>query len=53
LKTPRNFGPECDEFCDIQINKKKKTIQSSCRGGAQWHTDVWKFDKNKNLILLK
>lgn len=53
LKIPRNFGPECDEFCDIQINKKKKTIQSSCRGGAQWHTDVWKFDKNKNLILLK
>jgi hypothetical protein len=53
LKLPRNFGPECDEFCDIQINKKKKTIQSSCRGGARWHTDIWKFDKNKNLILLK
>ncbi|MCV9927764.1 hypothetical protein OIU83_08885 [Flavobacterium sp. LS1R49] len=53
LRQSSKFAPECDEFCDIQINKKKKTLQSSCRGGARWHTDIWKFDKNKNLILLK
>lgn len=53
LKIPVNADAECDEFCDIQINKKKKTLQSSCRGGAAWHTDIWKFDENKNLILLK
>ena len=53
LKMPLNFSPKCDEFCDVQINKKKKTLQSSCRGGAEWHTDIWKFDKNKNLVLVK
>ena len=53
LKIPTDYNPKCDEFCDIQLNKKEKTFQSSCRGGARWHTDVWKFDKNKNLILLK
>lgn len=53
LKIPANSNPECDEFCDVQINKKRKTLQSGCRGGARWHTDIWKFDKNKNLILLK
>jgi hypothetical protein len=53
LLIPSNYGPKCDEFCDVQIDKKKKTLQSSCRGGAQWHTDVWKFDKNKKLILTK
>lgn len=53
LKVPLNANAECDEFCDIQINKKTKTLQSACRGGAGWHTDIWKFDKNKNLIVLK
>lgn len=53
LRIPSNSSPKCDEFCDIQLNKKEKTFQSSCRGGARWHTDIWKFDKNENLILLK
>lgn len=53
LKIPLNSNRECDEFCDIQVNKKRKTFQSSCRGGAKWHTDIWKFDKNQNLISTK
>lgn len=53
LQVPTKSAAKCDEFCDIKINKQKKTLESSCRGGAQWHTDIWKFDKNKNLILTK
>ncbi|MCC9072644.1 hypothetical protein LNQ49_13740 [Flavobacterium sp. F-65] len=53
LRIPSNYSSKCDEFCDIQVNKKEKTLLSSCRGGARWHTDIWKFDKNKNLTLLK
>jgi hypothetical protein len=53
LQLPTQFAAKCDEFCDIKINKQKKTLESSCRGGAQWHVDIWKFDKNKNLILTK
>lgn len=53
LKIPSNYSPKCDEFCDVQLNKKDKTFQSSCRGGARWHTDVWKFDNKNNLTLVK
>jgi hypothetical protein len=53
LKMPLSSGAACDEFCDIKVDKKSKTFQSSCRGGAKWHTDTWKFDKNKKLVFLK
>ncbi|WP_091494410.1 XAC2610-related protein [Flavobacterium phragmitis] len=51
LKFPSNFNPQCDMFCDIKVDKTKKTLTSSCRGGAKFHTDFWKYDKNKKLIL--
>ncbi|MDR6762873.1 hypothetical protein J2Y38_003091 [Flavobacterium sp. 2755] len=53
LNFPSNFSPKCDMFCDVKIDKIKKTLTSSCRGGARNHTDVWKYDKNKKLILSK
>ena len=53
LNFPSNFNPKCDMFCDVKIDKIKKTLTSSCRGGARNHTDVWKYDKNKKLILSK
>lgn len=51
LNFPSNFSPKCDMFCDVKIDKITKTFTSSCRGGARNHTDVWKYDKNKKLIL--
>ncbi|WP_157494978.1 hypothetical protein [Flavobacterium sp. KJJ] len=53
LKFPSNFSPKCDMFCDVKIDKTKKTLTSSCRGGARNYIDTWKYDKNKNLILSK
>ncbi|MFD1601352.1 XAC2610-related protein [Flavobacterium artemisiae] len=53
LKFPESSNAKCDMFCDVKVDKTKKTLSSSCRGGARWHTDVWKFDKNKKLILVK
>ncbi|CAC9972383.1 XAC2610-related protein [Flavobacterium panici] len=53
LNFPSNFSPKCDMFCDVKIDKTKKILTSSCRGGARNHTDVWKYDKNKKLILSK
>ncbi|KAF2080362.1 XAC2610-related protein [Flavobacterium sharifuzzamanii] len=50
---PSDSSPECSEFCDVVINKKDKTFESTCRGAARWHTDRWKFDKNNKLKLLK
>ncbi|WP_289663612.1 XAC2610-related protein [Flavobacterium panacagri] len=53
LQFPSNFSPKCDMFCDVKVDKIKKTLTSSCRGGARTHSDVWKYDKNKKLILSK
>lgn len=53
LKFPPNYNPKCDMFCDIKVDKIKKTLSSSCRGGARTHTDIWKYDRNKKLILSK
>jgi len=50
---PSDFNPKCDMFCDVKVDKIKKTLTSSCRGGARTHSDIWKYDKNKKLILLK
>ncbi|MEN2415704.1 XAC2610-related protein [Flavobacterium mesophilum] len=53
LEFPSNFNPKCDMFCDVKIDKIKKTLESNCRGGARNHTDIWKYDKNKKLILFQ
>ncbi|MFD2941069.1 XAC2610-related protein [Flavobacterium notoginsengisoli] len=53
LQFPSNFSPKCEMFCDVKVDKIKKTLTSSCRGGARTHSDVWKYDKNKKLILSK
>ncbi len=53
LKFPSNYNPKCDMFCDVKVDKIKKTLTSSCRGGAKTHSDVWKYDQNKKLILSK
>jgi hypothetical protein len=53
LEFPTNYNSKCDMFCDVKIDKIKKTLHSSCRGGAKTHTDIWKYDQHKKLTLLK
>ena len=53
LKFPTNYNPKCDMFCDVKVDKTKKTLSSSCRGGARTHTDIWKYNQNKKLVLSK
>jgi hypothetical protein len=53
LEFPTNFKSKCDIFCDVKIDKTKKTLISSCRGGARTHNNIWKYDRNKKLILSK
>lgn len=53
LEFPTHFKPKCDMFCDVKVDKTKKTLTSSCRGGARTHSDIWKYDRNKKLILSK
>lgn len=43
LECPGNG--QCSMFCDVQIDPASRTLSSSCRGGAAWHTDVYRFGK--------
>ncbi len=53
LQIPYKVYPNCEMFCDVKLDKKRKRLLSSCRGGARWHTDSWTFDKYGKLKLLK
>lgn len=46
LKEPDYSQSGCSCLCDVYVNKEKKLLQSSCRGGASWHQDLYRFDKN-------
>jgi len=49
LKEPDFSKSKCSCFCDLKLNKAKKTISSECRGGARWWKDNYRY-KNGNLI---
>lgn len=53
LELPANGKRVCGELCDVKINIKTKTLSSSCRGGAGWHRDDYRFDKTGKLVWLK
>lgn len=46
LKEPDYSRSDCSCLCDVDANKEKKLLQTGCRGGASWHQDSYRFDKN-------
>lgn len=38
---------KCSCFCDVALDEKKKELRTSCRGGARWWHDVWRFTNGK------
>lgn len=53
LTLPGEGDIQCDGFCDLTVDKNKKQLQSSCRGGARWHTDIYRYNKQKQLKWVK
>jgi hypothetical protein len=53
LKIAAKENISCDFLCDIEIDKKRKILKSSCRGGARWHSDYFKFNTKGELIVFK
>jgi hypothetical protein len=49
LVLPREGNIQCEGFCDLIVDENKKQLQSSCRGGARWHTDTYRYDKRGRL----
>ncbi len=38
---------KCSCFCDVALDEKKKELRTSCRGGARWWHDIWRFTNGK------
>lgn len=53
LQLPKLGKKVCDGLCDVRIDKKHKQLTTSCRGGASWHMDYYRYDKAGKLIWLK
>lgn len=49
LPFPSDGPVQCDQFCDLKINSGNKTLSSTCRGGADWHKDVFRYGKDGSL----
>lgn len=46
LEEPDYSKSSCSCLCDVSVNIEKKMLQTGCRGGAAWHYDSYRFDRN-------
>ncbi|GEM_PF-867888 len=42
-----NEKARCSCICDVTVDENKKELKTSCRGGARWWQDVWRFKNNQ------
>lgn len=49
FKEPDYSKSACSCLCDVSLDKKNKLLYTGCRGGASWHQDAYRFDKNGTL----
>lgn len=42
----------CSCLCNVSIDEEKKELRTSCRGGARWWQDVWRF-QNRKLVWVR
>ncbi|MFD2286166.1 hypothetical protein GJU39_19930 [Pedobacter petrophilus] len=47
---PDYTNAECSELCNVTLDKKKKLLYSTCRGGARWWQDTYRFSTKNKLI---
>ena len=53
LAEPNISQGKCSGLCDVTLDKKNKRLISSCRGGATWWNDVYRFSSSNQLIWVK
>ncbi|WP_222536799.1 XAC2610-related protein [Pedobacter polysacchareus] len=44
---------KCSGLNNVSIDKNKKLLYSSCRGGARWWKDVYRFESGNKLVWIK
>lgn len=50
---PDYTNAECSDLCNVTVDKKKKLLYSTCRGGARWWQDTYRFSTKNRLIWLR
>lgn len=53
LPDPDYSRSNCSDLCDVRIDSKKKLLFTSCRGGASWWQDVYRFSSPNKLVWVK
>lgn len=53
LPDPDYSRSSCSELCDVRVDSKKKLLFTSCRGGASWWQDVYRFNSQNKLVWVK
>ncbi len=53
LKEPASNNANCIGFCDVTLDKKNRLLFTSCRGGARWWSEIYRFDKANKLIWVR
>ncbi|WP_316800740.1 XAC2610-related protein [Pedobacter frigidisoli] len=53
LTDPDHPKASCAGLCDVTLNQKNKLLYTSCRGGANWWKDVYRYSDHNTLIWLK
>jgi len=47
LSEPDSKNSTCSCWCDIKLNPKKKILSTSCRGGASWWKNEYRYENGK------
>lgn len=50
LAEPDDAGANCSRLCDVTLDKKNKRLFTSCRGGATWWKNVYRYTKGNKLV---
>jgi hypothetical protein len=53
LQEPDYSKSNCSGLCDVAIDIRKKLFFTSCRGGARWWQDVYRFNSSNKLVWVK
>lgn len=53
LQEPDYSRSNCSELCDVTLDVKRKLIYTSCRGGATWWQDVYRFKSKSKLVWVR
>lgn len=53
LAEPNYAKAKCSCLCDVKLDAKNKLLYTSCRGGARWWQDVYRYTSANKLLWIR